>query len=351
MTEIYSNIKKLEEKLRQGTPKYNFNRHLDLKEIEIFEKSFGIEFPESYKHFMNLFDGGMILEHDIYFYTDMTEWEPDGPKWSSYYFYTLDELEEAYSDLKLNCKLISNVNKGIFPIIPICTTPRQETIMLVSQKGLQKESPVFISDDISDMRTYVQIDDNFDSLLGNIIEHDGFPDVKEKPGSMTLAMFIHNNKLINKETDDEFIERISSLIKLDPNNGWNYYERGNAYKHKGQRKLGLADFNKAVELNDKQPFFHYCRGMLILGFGSKRKALIDLDIAVKLDPGSKLFLTGRADALHKLGKLDKALTDCNKVLSEDGRYELALYVRERVYRAMGEDELARADSDLIDEID
>ena len=79
--------------------------------------------------------------------------------------------------------------------------------------------------------------------------------------------------------------------------------------------------------------------------------MIDLDIAVKLDPDSLLYLTGRADAFQKLGKLDKALADCNKVLSKDGRYELALYVREKVYKAMGEDELARADSDLIDEID
>ena len=354
MTELLSNIKKLEELRQQGMSKFNFNSRLDLEIIETFEKAYGIVFPKSYKQFMTGFNGGMMLEHDIYFYTDMTDWEPDGPKWSSFYFYTLDELTEKYPDMKSESGMFGDNYKGVFPIIPICNTPKQETIMLVSQKGLSIESPVFISNDISDMSTYVQIDDNFDSFLSKIIDHEGFPEIKVKPGNQLLSIFIYDNGLIDrdpkKETNDEIIERTTSLIKLNPGSAWNYNKRGNVYRHNGQRKLALADFNKSVELNNKQSFFYYCRGSLIMDYGSKRKALIDLDIAVKLDPDSKLFLTGRADALQKLGKLDKALTDCNKVLEKDYTYKLALYVRYRVFKAMGEDELAEADSDLIDDL-
>ena len=355
MTQILSNIKKLEEKRRQGAPKYKFNGRLDIEIIETFEKAHGIVFPESYKKFMAGFNGGMILEYEESFYIDMTDWEPDGPKWSSYYFHTLDELSNEYSDLKYECKLISNEVKDFFPLIPICNTPKQETIMLVSQKGLAKESPVFISPDISDMSTYVQIFDDFDSFLAEIIEYNGFPDIKAKPGSQLLSMFIYNSGILKEtlreETNDEIIDRTTAYLNLYPKRSWSYYERGNAYKQLGKRKLALADFNKSIEQNDKEGLFYYCRGNLILDYGSKRKALIDLDIAVKLDPENHLFLSGRADALQKLGKLDKALCDCNKVLNEDGIYKLALYVRERVYRSMGEDELAQADSELIDDID
>ena len=90
--------------------------------------------------------------------------------------------------------------------------------------------------------------------------------------------------------------------------------------------------------------------MLMFDDGSPRKALIDFDIASILDPEAKLFLTGRADAFQKLGKLKLALADCNKILEQNAKYRLALYVRERVYKAMGEDKLAQADSDLIDEL-
>ena len=352
MTNI--NIKKLEEMRRQGREKFNFNARLDIDKIETFEKAYRIAFPESYKQFLSNFNGGMILEEPEYFYTDMTDWEPDGPKWSSFYFYTLDELIDEYSDLKSESGMFGDDYKGVFPIIPICNSPKQETIMLVSQKGLEKESPVFISDDISDMSTYVQIDENFESFLTKIIDNEGFPEIKVQPSSKLLSIFIYNNKLfdneLKEETNDEIIERTTSLIKLSPLSAWNYNERGTAYRNIGEIKLALADFNKSIELNSKESYFYYCRGSLILNFGSKRKALIDMDIAVKLNPDSKLFQTGRADILQKLGKLDKALNDCNKVLEKDYTYVLALYVRHRVYKAMGKDELAQADSDLIDDL-
>ena len=353
MTQTYSNITRLEKIRRQGLEKFYFNARLDIEKIEAFEKAYGINFPESYKQFMANFNGGMMLEHNIHFYTDMLEWEPDGPKWSSFYFYTLDELEEKYLELKSEYETFDDDLQGFFPLIPICNTPKQETIILVSQKGLSKESPVFISNDISDNSTYVQIDDNFHSLLGKIIEYDGFPDIKAIPESQPLSVFFSKNgilkKISKKETNAEAIERTTALIKLNPRSAWSYNERGTAYKQNGQRKLALADFNKSIELNPKQSFFYYSRGVMILDFGNKRKALIDLDIAVKLDPDSLLFLAGRANAFQKLGKLKKALSDCNKILKEDRLNLLALYVRERVYKAMGEDELAQADSDLIEE--
>lgn len=352
---MFSSINKLEEKRKQGLSKFNFNARLDIEIIETFEKAYAIIFPESYKQFLTNFNGGMMLEYQPSFYTDMTEWEPDGPKWSSFYFFTLDELEDKYSDLKHDCKLISDEVQDFFPIIPICNTPKQETIMVVSQKGLTKESPVFISSDISDMSTYAQIDDNFNSFLNKIIDYDGFPDIKAEPGSNLLSIFIYNSGILKtlqkEESPTEAIYRTSALIKLKPTNSWNYYDRGNAYLKNNQRKLALTDFNKCIELDHKESLFYYSRGILQLDFGSKRKSLVDLDIAVNLDPESLLFLTGRADAFQKLGKLQKALNGCNKILKKDPAYTLALYVRYRVYKEMGEDDLAQSDSDLIDELE
>lgn len=350
----YGSIEKLEKIRKLGSVRFNFNTQLDPNKIKAFEIANGIVLPLSYGQFLTSFNGGMFLEYDPSYYIDMTEWEPDGPKWSSYYFFTFEELIEEYSNLKVNCKLISNEISENFPIIPICNTPKQETIMLVSHLGLNGESPVFISSDISDMSTYLQIDTSFDSFLNKIIENEGFPDIKVAPGSQYMSVFIYESgihKAIRKEeTDEDIIERTTAIISLDSNDSWAYCDRGNAYENLGQRELALSDFNQAIKLDPEESFFYYCRGIIQLDFGSKRKALIDLDIAVKLDPENLLFLTGRADALQKLGKLEKALIDCNKVLDIDYTYKLALYVRWRVYKAMGKINLAQIDSDTIDEL-
>lgn len=354
MSHTFTNIEKLKKKVWHGTPKYNFNARLEPEEIETTEKAYGIVLPESYKQFLMRFNGGMILEHEEHFYTDMTEWEPDSPKRSSYYLFPLDEMIDKYTDLRFDDWLMGEDFKGNYPIIPICSTPQQELLFLVNQKGLTEESPVFASFKESGKYTCIKVATDFHSFLGYYIESDGFPALLPDDIEPSWQVFMEKNKVLDiaykDETDDEIIERTTALMKLYPDNGWNYNERGIAYRDKGQRKPALADFNKSIELNDKKAFFYYCRGILILDYGSKRKALIDLDTAVKLDPADNLFLSGRADAFHKLGKLDKALADCNKILETDGIYKLALYVREKVYKAMGEDDLARADSDLIDEL-
>jgi len=350
----FSSINKLQKKRRLGSSRFNFNAQLDMGEIETFEKAYALEFSDSYKQFMSAFNGGMMLEFDQSCYMDMTDWEPDGPKWSSFYFHTLDELGDQYSDLKSESGMFGKDYMGIFPIIPICSTPKQETIMVLSQKGLSKESPVFISNDVSDMNTYIQIYDNFHELLNDIVDHDGFPDIKIEPGSQLMSIFIYDSGITKtedkEETTHEVIERTSAFIKLNPKSSWSYCDRGNAYLENGQRKNALSDYNKAIEMNNEESFFYYLRGKILLNYGSKRKALIDLDIAAKLDPDNLLFTTHRADALHQLGKLDKALIDCNMVLEKDYTYILALNVRYKVYGSMGKDELAQADLNYINEL-
>ncbi len=327
---------------------------MEITEIETVEKAFSIQLPQSYKYFLNLVNGGMILENNIHFYTDMTEWEPDGPKWRSFYFYTLSELKEKYYDLKFENGLFVEDFDGIFPLIPICNTPKQNTILLVSQKGHKKESPVFITTDIEDINTYVQIADNFHSFIGTLVENKGFPELTCDEGNPLMSIFLYDNKIVDiatkKETNEEIIKRTTASIILDPKSEWDYLERGNAYEDLGLRQKALADFNQAIVLESNVSFFYYCRGNLIYEYGSARKALIDMDIAVKFDPKDKLYRNGRAKIFLKLGKLEEALTDCNIILKEDGVYELALTTRCKVYGAMGEFEKADDDSTLLDDI-
>jgi tetratricopeptide (TPR) repeat protein len=354
MSELFSNIKLLEHNLIKQFPRYNFNRYIDIEEIETLEKALSIKFPPSYRQFLNKYNGGMILEFDPTYYIDMTEWEPDNPKNSSYYFHTIYELKDEYSDFKYANGMFSEDFDGVFPLIPICTTPNQQIILLVSQKELEVESPVFIATDPDDMNTYIQIAESFNAFLGKYIKHNGFPPLPDNNSNKLLSIFISDHNVVSisqeKESLSDVIERTSALMKLYPSYDWNYVERGNAYKDVGKRKLALNDYNRAIEMCDNNAFTHYCRGDLLFDYGSARKSIIDLDIAVKLEPSDKLYLSTRAMCFLKLKKLDKALTDCNKVLEIDPVYEIALATRYQVYGEMGDFEKADADSKLLDEL-
>ncbi len=353
MLNTFPNLKILEKKVWQGTEKYNFNARLEEGLLETYEKAYGFVLPESYKQFMERFNGGMLLEHSQSFYIDMLEWEPDGQKWSSFYFYKLDEMIEKFRDQRLDNFLVGIDFSGNYPIIPICRMPGWESngfLFLFSNKGIEKESPVFLAGE----NVCGKISDNFHEFIGWLLEYEGFPPVEKVLHTTSCIDFMKENKIrkiATSETFEEEIERHAAYLSLFPNDEWTYCERGNSYVYKGMPQEALDDFNKAIDIDNKNAFFYHCRGDLLLKHASPRKALIDMDIAVKLEPENKMFLTGRADALVKLGKLKKALIDCNKVLGMDANFRLALYTRKDIYEALGEDEKAKVDADLLDNLD
>lgn len=354
MSQPFPNIHQLENRVLKGMPKYHFSDGSKRAEIEVIEKAYSILFSKSYKLFLEKFNGGMICEFEDHYYTDMTDWEPDGPKESSFYFYSLNELIDVFRDLRLEDEFVEEGFKGSYPFIPICKTPNQDLLFMISQKGLKEESPVFISYDKKDLNHSEQIAPNFDHFIGYYLEHEGFPPLKQYRNHSLCIDYVKKKKLLKiaqeSESSQEVIERNNALIKLFPDDGMNYLERANAYLDDGLRELALADYNKAIELNPEDAFFYYCRGSFIAEFGSMRRALVDLDIAVQLKPDDPLYLSGRADALYHLGKLEKALDDCNKILAKDGIYTFALYTRVRIYRDLGKHDKADADSALLDDL-
>jgi len=351
---MYPNIHKLLDMCKQGTPKYDFGSRIDLEYIKTYEKASGIVLPDSYRHFLELFNGGMIKDHRDSFYTDMLDYEPDGPIWSSFYFFPFREMKEKYLELRLDDFLMDDDFDGTYPIIPICRLPGwgKEFLFVFSNKGLKKESPVFAYFTDKDC---IQLADNFDQYLGWHVEHQGFPPIEDDTDRKLCSDFITRNRIFKiasqKETSAERMKRLNASIKIDPNDALTYCERGNMLSSNNKIEAALKDFNKAIELDSNEAFYYHCRGDLILNYGSPRKALIDLDIAAQMKPDNLMYVSGRADALFKIGQLEKALIDCNKVLKVNPKFFLALDTRQRVYKAMGKDKLAQADEDTINDLE
>lgn len=348
-------LKKLKSNIWHGERKFKFNAGIDEDTIQQNTKAYGIKFTESYINFLKLCDGGMILEYNIEYYTDMLDDEPDGPKWSSYYFYSLTEVLDNYVSFSIDYLMVGDNFSGIYPLIPICKIPGpyEGYLLICSEKGLDKLSPVFYYLADNSEKRCVKIADNFNSFLNWHLESKGFPKIDINSPGQSIKNFLKENNILDiasSETNEEGVDRINSFLELFPQDAWSYCERANLEVKLGEYKTALKDFNKAINLMDDEPFFYNCRGDLHLQHGNPRKALIDMDIAVNMDPSDKIYLASRAETFLKLGKLKEALADCNAVLEQDYLYFTALSIRYQVYKSMGEDELAQADSDLLDDL-
>jgi len=351
---IDENIARLKELCREFSYRDRFNPPPSDELLDSIEAALGIFLPHNYRDFIRTFNGGMFLEYDESYYTDMTDWEPDGPKSSNYYFYSLEEIVDEYHVIRYSSQIISMDLMDVSPIIPICRTPNQEIIALLTQKDMKIESPVFVIKDIEDMSTYYTLHSSFLDFFENYLNNKCLPDLGKYETNNPMSTFIYDNGLhflwLKEEELNEKIFRLNEMIKLRPEESIYYCNRGQAHLDAGERKKALIDYNKAIELDPESSFARYCRGDLLYEYGSSRKALIDMDIAVKLTDNDNFYLTGRAKIFLKLNKLKRALDDCNKVLDNDDRDILALSTRSRVYAALGEHEKADADNAKLEEL-
>ena len=264
MSDIFSNIKLIEEESYDFPERYFFNARVTLDKIEIVETAFGVEFSNMYKWFLRHFNGGMILEYEESYYQDMTDFEPDGPKASSFYFYSLDEVVEKYRTFRLDNWRLDEDFDGIYPMIPVCRTPKGEILFQLSQKVLERESPIFMAKEFDDDAPCVRIADDFNQFLNLYFIGKGFPDLKPDVKNPSCWVFMKEHKVIEManepETRPQMIERTTAMIQLHPDYSWEYCIRGNAFNYIGQKNKALADFNKAIELDEKEAFFYQTFG-------------------------------------------------------------------------------------------
>jgi Tfp pilus assembly protein PilF len=93
-----------------------------------------------------------------------------------------------------------------------------------------------------------------------------------------------------------------------------YRNRGVAEYHAGRYRDALRDFNRALELDPRNPRSWQLRGALNTRVGQNERALVDLGRALELDPGNAEALGPRCVVLMRLQRLDEALADCTQAL-------------------------------------
>jgi len=143
----------------------------------------------------------------------------------------------------------------------------------------------------------------------------------------------------------EAIDLYSKFIQLNPKYGLAdaYLNRGIKYNSLDSAELSIADFDKYIGYNNKEPYAYYFRGSSYKMLKEYDKAIKDFSMAIKLEPTFDLAYLMRGNSYFEQKNYDKALFDYNKVLALDKKSYQAYIMRGLVYEATGEYKKAISD--------
>lgn len=141
----------------------------------------------------------------------------------------------------------------------------------------------------------------------------GIKAAKEKGDK--LAEFFYNRGIAYrlKGELDHAIQDYSQAIKINAKFAAAYNNRGVAYDRKGDYDRAIADFDQALALQ-ASPDTQFNRGNAYLAKGQYDRAIDDFNQALKEKPTMAAALDNRCWARAAVGTLKQALTDCNQAL-------------------------------------
>jgi lipoprotein NlpI len=107
---------------------------------------------------------------------------------------------------------------------------------------------------------------------------------RESQRNLASAYFNRGIAYKNKGDFDRAIADYTQAIQLNPKDAKPHVNRANAYSDKGDFDRAVADYNEAIQLDPKFAFAYLNRGLANLFTGALPKAIADLNQASELDP-------------------------------------------------------------------
>ncbi|MCL2183713.1 MAG: tetratricopeptide repeat protein [Chitinispirillia bacterium] len=113
---------------------------------------------------------------------------------------------------------------------------------------------------------------------------------------------------------DKAIEDLTQAIRLDPQNGAHYRERGRVHMFKDEPGKAMDDYNKAIRMDPSDFIAYNYRGNAYREKGELDKAYADFNHAIRENPDDPDAYRARGSMYRQKGELDKAIADFDKVL-------------------------------------
>jgi tetratricopeptide (TPR) repeat protein len=139
----------------------------------------------------------------------------------------------------------------------------------------------------------------------------------------------------NKVWKDEFTFW-DDVIQKSPHKERPYYNRGNAYKAKGDLDRAILDFNKAIEIRPSFAEVHNNLGNIYQIKGDLDRAIRCYNLAVEIKPDFHEAYNNRGGAYQIKGDLDQAFRDFSKAIEIKPNYARAYGNLGNIYQIKGE---------------
>jgi len=145
------------------------------------------------------------------------------------------------------------------------------------------------------------------------------------------------NKLTVEQSKvcDSAIADLNQAIRLDPENGSHYRERGFVYGIKYNKDMAMTDCNQAIRLNPNDTKAYIFRGRMYIDKGDYDKSMVDFNQAIRLDTNYALAYSFRGGAYLMKNDYDKAIADYNQAIRLNPNYTKAKQLLEEARKLRG----------------
>jgi Flp pilus assembly protein TadD len=138
----------------------------------------------------------------------------------------------------------------------------------------------------------------------------------------------------NKVWKDEFTFW-DDVIRKSPHKERPYYNRGNAYKAKGDFRQAILDYDKALEIQPNFAEVYNNLGNIYQIKGELDQAILYYDKAIEIKPDSSEAYNNRGGAYQIKGDFDQAISDYNKAIELKPNYARAYSNLGNIYQIKG----------------
>ena len=143
---------------------------------------------------------------------------------------------------------------------------------------------------------------------------------------LVFALLSHSTWERSKVWKDD-ITLWNDVIQKYPRTSLAYNNRGNAWHKKGNLRVALADYNKALEIEKKYAKAYFNRGNCHFDLGNNREAIEDLTRALRYQPAFAEACNNRGYIYIFLKEYDKALSDFSRTIQLKKDYAEAYFNR------------------------
>jgi hypothetical protein len=243
----------------KASPDYftHFNPPANQLKTIIFEKMNQINLPDSFKKFLKLFNGGMM----VYDYQDeflQTQADFEMYKRDSVYLLSIEEVEKKYAHMCTLALQRGNRNVHPYPFIPFCELPDNTFLLFVNKPDSVIESPVFLGSHRRSEKNMGAACSRFYKFPRMVLHHLGHPPVieREKDGSATDFFEL----LVKNQKTSPYLQTQELSLLNEKEQAFYFYQKALDFTYQDDFLNAYSFISNAIETNPADAFYYFFRG-------------------------------------------------------------------------------------------